>query len=63
MDQGTEQARMSFEEAEAADAGFTLGWVLHHAACPVALITGDIAGADRGVAAMKDVATKLDAAI
>ena len=63
MDQATEHAQISFEEAESADNGFTLGWVLHHAVCPVTLMTGDIAGADRGVAVMKDVATKLDAAI
>ena len=54
---------MSLEEAEAADPGFTLGWVLHHAVCPIALLTGDLAIADRGVATMKDVATRLDAAL
>jgi len=62
-DQAKEQALISFEEAEAADPGFTLCWVLHHAVCPIALLTGDIAVADRGVAAMSDVATKLDAAL
>jgi len=62
-DQAKEQARMSLEEAEAADPGFTLGWVLHHAVCPIGLLTGDLAIADRGVATMKDVATRLDAAL
>jgi predicted ATPase len=62
-DQAKEQARISLEEAEAADPGFTLGWVLHHAECPIALLTGDLAIADRGVATMKDVATRLDAAL
>jgi len=62
-DQAKEQARISLEEAEAVDPGFTLGWVLHHAVCPIALLTGDIAIADRGVSAMSDVATRLDAAL
>jgi predicted ATPase len=62
-DQAKEQARISLEEAEAADPGFTLCWVLHHAVCPIALLTGDIAIADRGVAMMTDVATRLDAAL
>jgi predicted ATPase/DNA-binding winged helix-turn-helix (wHTH) protein len=61
-DQAKEQALISFEEAEAADPGFTLCWVLHHAVCPIALLTGDLAVADRGVATMSDVATRLDAA-
>ena len=39
-DQAKEQARISLEEAEAADPGFTLCWVLHHAVCPIALLTG-----------------------
>jgi len=62
-DQAKEQARISLEEAEAADPGFTLCWVLHHAVCPIALLTGDTAIADRGVATMTDVATRLDAAL
>jgi predicted ATPase len=63
VNQAKEQARMSFEEAEAADAGFTLCWVLHHAVCPVALMTGDIAAADRGAATINDLATRFDAAL
>ena len=62
-DQAKEQARISLQEAEAADHGFTLCWVLHHAVCPIALLTGDIASADQGVATMTDVATRLDAAL
>ena len=62
-DQAKEQALISFEEAEAADPGFTLCWVLHHAVCPIALLTGDLAIADRAVATMSDVATTLDAAL
>jgi predicted ATPase/DNA-binding winged helix-turn-helix (wHTH) protein len=62
-DQAKEQARISLEEAEAADPGFTLCWVLHHAVCPITLLTGDIATADRGVATINDLATRLDAAL
>jgi predicted ATPase len=61
--QATEQARISFEEAKAADPWFTLCWVLHHAVCPVALMTGDIAVADQGVMTMNDLATRLDSAL
>jgi tetratricopeptide (TPR) repeat protein len=49
-DQAKEQARISLEEAQAADAEFTLCWVLHYAVCPIALMTGDIAVADQSVA-------------
>jgi predicted ATPase len=63
VDQAKEQALISFEEAEAADPGFTLCWALHHAVCPIALLTGDIAIADRGVATMSDLAARLDAAL
>src|SRR5262249_8823465 len=60
-DQAKEQARISLKEAEAADPGFTLCWVLHHAVCPIALLTGATATDDRGVATMADVAASLDA--
>ncbi len=62
-EQATEQAQISLEEAKAADAWFTPFWVLHHAVCPVALMTGDIAVAEQGVATMNDLATRLDAAL
>jgi predicted ATPase/DNA-binding winged helix-turn-helix (wHTH) protein len=61
VDRAREQAQISFEEAQATDAGFTLCWVLHHAVCPIALMTGDIDGADRAVATMGDLATRFDA--
>jgi predicted ATPase len=63
LDQAREQARISFEEAQVADAGFTLCWVLHHAVCPVAIMTGDMTVADRGAATMSDLARRLDAAL
>jgi predicted ATPase/DNA-binding winged helix-turn-helix (wHTH) protein len=60
-DRAREQAQMSFEEAQVTDPGFTLSWVLHHAVCPIALMTGDFNGADRAVATLSDLATRLDA--
>jgi tetratricopeptide (TPR) repeat protein len=62
-DQAKEQARISFEEAQTADAGFSLCWVLHYAVCPVALMTGDMAVADQGVATINDLATRFDATL
>jgi predicted ATPase len=62
-DRAKEQIRIGFEEAQAADAGFTLFWVLHYGMCPVALATGDIDDADRAVATMSDLATRFDATL
>lgn len=63
IDQAKEQARISFENAATVDPGFTLCWVLHYAVCPIATLTGDIATADQGVAAMSDVARRFDATL
>jgi predicted ATPase/DNA-binding winged helix-turn-helix (wHTH) protein len=63
LEQAKEQARISLEAAQTVDTGFTLCWVLHHAVCPVALMTGDITAADRGVAAISDLAMRFDAAL
>lgn len=62
-DRAKEQAHISFEEAQASDAGFTLFWVLHYAVCPVALMTGDIDGADQALKTMDDLAARFDAAL
>jgi predicted ATPase len=58
-----EEARGSLEEAQAADPGFSVCWVLHYGVCPVALMTGDIAAADRAVTMMVSLASRLDAPI
>jgi hypothetical protein len=50
VDQAKHQAQASLEEAQATDYGLTLCWVLHYAVCPVALMTGDLAAAERAVA-------------
>lgn len=63
VDQAKEQARISFEEAEASDDGFSRCWALQYAVCPIALMTGDIAVADHAVASMNDLAVRLDATL
>ena len=63
VDQANEQARMSFEEAEASDDGFSRCWALQYAVCPIALMTGDIAVADHALASMNDLAVRLDATL
>jgi hypothetical protein len=61
VDQGLTQAQVSLEEAHAADHKLTLCWVLHYAAYPVALMTGDLAAAGHAVAMLKDLAISLSA--
>jgi predicted ATPase len=63
VDQAKEQARISFEEAGASDAGFSRCWALQYAVCPIALMRGDIAVADDAVASMNDLAARLDATL
>jgi predicted ATPase/DNA-binding winged helix-turn-helix (wHTH) protein len=59
VDQGVTQAQASLEEAQATDHKLTLCWVLHHAAYPVALMTGDLVAAGQAVAMLMDLATSL----
>jgi predicted ATPase/DNA-binding winged helix-turn-helix (wHTH) protein len=61
VDQGVTQAQASLEEAHATDHKLTLCWVLHHAAYPVALMTGDLVAAGQAVAMLMDLATSLRA--
>jgi predicted ATPase len=63
LDRAIEEARASFEAAQASGAGITVCWAVHDALCPIALMTGDLAAADAAVAAMDDWATRLDAAL
>jgi predicted ATPase/DNA-binding winged helix-turn-helix (wHTH) protein len=63
LDRASEEARLSFEEAQASDAGFTLFWVLQDGQCRIALITGDLAAAETAITAMSDSAARLDHAL
>jgi predicted ATPase/DNA-binding winged helix-turn-helix (wHTH) protein len=62
VERANEQAQASLDEAQAADHGLTLCWVLHYAVCPIKLMTGDLVAADRAVAMLVDRATSLNAA-
>jgi len=61
VEQGVTQAQASLEEAHTTDHKLTLCWVLHHAAYPIAVMTGDLAAAGRVVAMLIELATSLGA--
>jgi predicted ATPase/DNA-binding winged helix-turn-helix (wHTH) protein len=61
VDQGVTQAQATLEQALAIDHKLTLCWVLHYAAYPVALSTGDLVTAGEAVAMLMDLATSLSA--
>jgi predicted ATPase/DNA-binding winged helix-turn-helix (wHTH) protein len=61
VDQGVAQAQASLKEAHATGHKLTLCWVLHHAAFPVAFMTGDLVAAGQAVAMLMDLATSLRA--
>ena len=63
IDRAYAEARSSFEMAQSSGAGITVCWVVHDALCPIALMTGDLAAAERAIAAMSDWATRLDATL
>jgi predicted ATPase/DNA-binding winged helix-turn-helix (wHTH) protein len=63
MDRAYAEARSSFEMAQSSGAGITVCWVVHDALCPIALMTGNLAAAERAIAAMSDWATHLDATL
>jgi tetratricopeptide (TPR) repeat protein len=62
IDQAKELAQRSFEETHASDEG-TQCWALYYAMCPVALLTGDVLLAERGIAIMRELGARLDATL
>jgi predicted ATPase/DNA-binding winged helix-turn-helix (wHTH) protein len=58
VDQAKHCARTSLDEAQATDQTVTLRYVLGWAVCPISLMTGDFAAADRSVAMMIDLAAR-----
>lgn len=56
-------ARSSFEVAQSSSEGITMCWVVHDALCPIALMLGDFATAEVGIAAMNDWATRMNATL
>jgi tetratricopeptide (TPR) repeat protein len=63
LDRAYEEARSSFETARASGAGITICWVLQDALCPIALMRGDLVGAEAAVAALGDWATRMNATL
>jgi predicted ATPase len=63
LDRASAEARSSFEMAQSSGAGITVCWVVHDALCPIALRTGDLAAAERAVAAMGDWASRMNATL
>jgi predicted ATPase/DNA-binding winged helix-turn-helix (wHTH) protein len=61
-EQAISQARLSLAEAEVSDPGFTQSWLLHHVVCPLALMSGDFAEAERAIGLLKSRAVSLSAA-
>ncbi|MBV8111940.1 MAG: winged helix-turn-helix domain-containing protein [Hyphomicrobiales bacterium] len=58
-DRASEEARLSFEEALASGAG-TPYWVLQDGQCRIALLTGDVNGADTAITAISDCTARID---
>jgi predicted ATPase len=56
LDQATDQARASLDEAQATAHKPSICWVLHNAVCPVTLATGDLSAVERAVAMLTDLA-------
>jgi predicted ATPase/DNA-binding winged helix-turn-helix (wHTH) protein len=61
IDQAGEVARAALGEAQATDHKITVCATLRLAICPIALLTGDLIAADRGVRMMRDLATSHNA--
>jgi predicted ATPase/DNA-binding winged helix-turn-helix (wHTH) protein len=63
LDRAYEEARSSFEAARSSGAGITVCWVLQDALCPIALMRGDMAGAEAAAAALSDWAGRMNATL
>jgi tetratricopeptide (TPR) repeat protein len=63
LDRAYEEALSSFEAARSSGAGITVCWVLQDALCPIALMRGDLAGAEAAVVALSDWATRMNATL
>ncbi|WOH56965.1 MULTISPECIES: ATP-binding protein [Bradyrhizobium] len=62
IDQATEQAERSVEEAGAAARGLSLLYPLAWTTCPLMLMTGNLEAAENAIRTLKDVATRHNAA-
>jgi predicted ATPase len=62
LDQADAHAQSGLEEAGSQDLTYAQAEVLRLAVCPVALLTGDLAAAERGIALYREVAERINAA-
>ena len=58
LDQAIQNAQTSLVDAEAVDHILSVCYALGEAVCPIALMTGDLAAAERSVAMLNDMVTK-----
>jgi predicted ATPase/DNA-binding winged helix-turn-helix (wHTH) protein len=58
LDQATQNAQTSLEDAQATDHALSICYALGDAVCPIALMTGDLAAAERSLAMLNDLVTK-----
>jgi predicted ATPase len=58
LDQAIQHAQTSLEDAQATDHTLSICYALGDAVCPIALMTGNLAAAERAVAMLNDLVTK-----
>src|ERR1700730_14823046 len=58
LDQAIHNAQTSLEDTQAVDHILSVCYALGEAVCPIALMTGDLAAAERSVAMLNDIVTK-----
>lgn len=63
LQRADEEARSAFEMARSSGSGLTVCWALQDASCPIALLTGNLAAAERAIAALTDWAARIDATL
>jgi tetratricopeptide (TPR) repeat protein len=63
VEHATTQAKVSFEQAEAARNVFSCCEVLRLAVCPIALMTGDFVGAEQALTMQIDLATRYNSPV
>jgi predicted ATPase len=63
LDQGMQNAQTSLKDAQAADHILSICYALGEAMCPIALLAGDLAAAERSAAMLNDLVTKHSVAV
>jgi predicted ATPase/DNA-binding winged helix-turn-helix (wHTH) protein len=63
LEQAMQNAQTSLEDTQAGDHILSMCYALGEAVCPIALMTGDLAAAERSVAMLNDIVTKYSVTI